>query len=137
MFSVTVSDHLMIAHSFRGALFGPAQRLHGATYAVEVELRRRTLGPEGVVADIGRAREMLAAVLAPLAYRNLDDLADFAGVNTTTEFLAAAIHARFCAAIRADGFADAGTTADTIESVKVVLRESPVAWAAFEGPLAP
>ena len=87
--------------------------------------------------DIGRAREMLAAVLAPLAYRNLDDLPDFAGVNTTTEFLASAIHARFCAAMRADGFADAGATADAIEWIKVTLRASPVAWAAFEGPPAP
>src|SRR5256885_3282132 len=88
MYTVTVRDHVMIAHSFRGDLFGPAQRLHGATYVVDVELRRPGLDPTGVVVDIGRASEALRAVLAPLAYRNLDELPELRGHNTTTEFLA-------------------------------------------------
>ena len=88
MFSVTVRDHMMIAHSFRGEVFGPAQRLHGATYVVDATFRRATLDADGIVIDIGRATEALRAVLGELNYRNLDDEPDFAGINTTTEVLA-------------------------------------------------
>ena len=133
MYSVAVSDHIMIAHSFVGEIFGPAQRLHGATYAVEAEFRRRELDADGLVCDIGKALETLKAVLRELDYRNLDDLADFRGRNTTTEFLAGEIHRRLVAAIR--GGALGAGTAEAIASLRIVLRESPVAWAAFEGPL--
>ena len=88
MFSVTVRDHMMIAHSLRGEVFGPAQRLHGATYVVDASFRRATLDSDGIVVDLGRAAEALHAVVAELSYRNLDDEADFAGTNTTTEVLA-------------------------------------------------
>ncbi|HVJ53671.1 MAG TPA: 6-carboxytetrahydropterin synthase [Aliidongia sp.] len=133
MYTVAVSDHVMIAHSFQGELFGPAQGLHGATYAVEAEFRRVDLDRDGVVCDIGRAIEVLKAVLAPLAYRNLDTLEDFKGRNTTTEFLAGWIFGQL-AAKAAEGALGAGT-AGALHSIRVVLRESPVAWAAFEGTL--
>ena len=134
MYSVAVSDHIMIAHSFRGAIFGPAQRLHGATYSVEAEFRRVALDAEGLVCDIGRAIEVLKEVLAPLAYRDLDTVPDFAGQNTTTEFLAGWIFQRL-AVQAADGTLGAGT-AGALHSIRVVLRESPVAWAGYEGVLA-
>src|SRR5690606_34494275 len=102
MFTVTVRDHMMIAHSFRGAVFGPAQRLHGATYVVDVEFRRKDLDEHGIVVDIGLATESLRAVLADLNYRNLDDEAAFAGRNTTTEVLAKEVFDRMVAAIRSD-----------------------------------
>ena len=133
MYSLAVSSHFMIAHSFVGEVFGPAQALHGATYTVEAELRRPALDGESLVCDIGRALEALKAVLAALDYRNLDELAEFRGRNTTTEFLAGEIHRRLVAAIR--GGALGAGTAEAIASLRIVLRESPVAWAAFEGPL--
>jgi 6-pyruvoyl-tetrahydropterin synthase len=133
MFSVAVSDHVMIAHSFRGELFGPAQRLHGATYGVEAEFRRVSLDADGVVCDIGRAIDVLKQVLAPLAFRDLDTVPDFDGQNTTTEFLAGWIFRRL-ADEAAAGALGAGT-AGALHSIRVVLRESPVAWAAYEGTL--
>ncbi|MGE0723130.1 MAG: 6-pyruvoyl tetrahydropterin synthase family protein [Alphaproteobacteria bacterium] len=134
MYAITVSDHFMIAHSFRGALFGPAQALHGATYAVEAEFRRPDLDPNNVVCDIGRAIDVLRETLQAFDYRNLDDHPDLAGVNTTTEFLAAEIHRRLAARTRAG---DLGPdTAGRIASIRVTLRESPRATASFEGPVA-
>ena len=133
MYTVTVSDHVMIAHSFRGAVFGPAQRLHGATYTVEATFRRRELDDDGIICDIGRALDLLKDVLAPLAFANLDELPEFAGKNTTTEFLAGVLHARLKAQVAA-GALGAGT-AGALDSLLVVLRESPVAWAGFDGPL--
>lgn len=133
MYSVAVSDHVMIAHSFIGEIFGPAQRLHGATYAVEIEMRRKELDADGLVCDIGKALETLKAILAELNYRNLDELAAFKGRNTTTEFLAGEIHRRLKTRIAAGALGPG--TAGALASLRVVLRESPVAWAAFEGPL--
>jgi 6-pyruvoyl-tetrahydropterin synthase len=133
MYIVNVRDHFMIAHSFRGAVFGPAQRLHGATYIVDVELRRGELDADGVVVDIALATEQLRAVLADLNFRNLDDEADFAGRNTTTEFLARAVFDRMAARI-ADGAL--GAQAAGLESMRVTLHESHVAWAAYESALA-
>ena len=133
MYNLAVSDHMMIAHSFVGEIFGPAQQLHGATYAVEMELRRSELDGNGLVCDIGLALALLKQVLAELNYRNLDDLAEFRGRNTTTEFLAGEIFRRVKARIGAGALgADA---AGTLASLRIVLRESPVAWAAYEGPL--
>jgi 6-pyruvoyltetrahydropterin/6-carboxytetrahydropterin synthase len=134
MYAVTVCDHFMIAHSFKGELFGPAQALHGATYAVEAEFRRAALDANGVVCDIGRAMTALREVLAAFDYRNLDTVPDLAGINTTTEFLSAEIHRRLAARAAAG---DLGPdTAGRIDSIKVILRESPRAWASFEGPVA-
>jgi 6-pyruvoyltetrahydropterin/6-carboxytetrahydropterin synthase len=132
MYSVCVRDHFMIAHSFRGAVFGPAQRLHGATYVVDVEFRRRELDADGIVVDIGKAGDTLKAVLGGLNFQNLDDVPAFAGRNTTTEFLARLIFDRMLEAI-ARG--DLGPTAGDIESARVALHESHVAWAAYEGPV--
>ena len=128
-----VRDHMMIAHSFSGEVFGPAQRMHGATYVVDVELRRRELDADGIVVDIGRATEALREVLGALNYRNLDEEADFAGRNTTTEVLAKTVFDRMRARIR-DG--QLGASARAIESLRVTLRESHVAWASFEGTIA-
>lgn len=133
MYTVTVRDHMMIAHSFRGEVFGPAQRLHGATYVVDVEFRRPDLDPSGIVVDIGRAGDALKAALADLNFRNLDELPAFAGRNTTTEVLARTVFDRMRDAI-ARG--DLGPGADKVESMRVTLHESHVASAAFEGPLA-
>jgi len=133
MYSVTVRDHMMIAHSFRGDVFGPAQRLHGATYVVDVELRRRELDPDGVVVDIGRAGEELRQIVGGLSYRNLDDEAGFAGRNTTTEFLARVVFDRMAAAIRRGAL---GPGANAIESMRITLHESHVASASFDGRLA-
>jgi 6-pyruvoyl-tetrahydropterin synthase len=130
MYSVTVRDHVMIAHSFTGQVFGPAQRLHGATYVVDVELRRPSLDADGIVVDIGRAAEALRQVLAELNYRNLDDEPAFAGRNTTTEFLARVVFDRLVAAIRRG---DLGAGAGAIEQIRVTLHESHVASASFEG----
>ena len=132
MFSLTVREHIMIAHSFQGEVFGPAQKLHGATYLVDVEFRRPELDADGLVIDIGLASQALKDVLAPLNYRNLDDLPDFAGRNTTTEFLAKALFDRVAAQI-AEG--RLGESAKGLSSLKVTLWESHVAWAAFEGAL--
>ena len=133
MYSIAVRHHLMIAHSFRGAVFGPAQRLHGATYDVEAEFRRATLDGDGLVCDIGRALDALRSVLAPLDYRNLDELPEFAGRNTTTELLAGEVWKRLAAAVRAGELGPG--TAEAIASVRVVLRESPIAWASYDAPL--
>jgi len=133
MFSVCVRSHVMIAHSFRGELFGPAQKLHGATYVVDVEFRRSELGPEGVVVDIGRASKALEALLSELNFKNLDDETAFAGKNTTTEYLSAVVFERMRARI-ASG--ELGSGSDRLESLKVTLHESHVAWAAFEGRIA-
>jgi 6-pyruvoyl-tetrahydropterin synthase len=133
MYTVCVRDHMMIAHSFSGDVFGPAQRMHGATYVVDVEFRRRELDAEGIVVDIGRGTEALREVLAALNYRNLDEEADFTGRNTTTEFLAKTVFDRIRARIQ-DG--QLGASARAIESLRVTLHESHVAWASFEGPIA-
>jgi 6-pyruvoyl-tetrahydropterin synthase len=130
MYSVTVRDHVMIAHSFTGDVFGPAQRLHGATYVVDVEFRRRDLDTDGIVVDIGRAGESLKAVLAGLNFRNLDDEPAFRGRNTTTEFLARVVFDGIVAAV---GRGDLGPGASGLESLRVTLHESHVAWASFDG----
>jgi 6-pyruvoyl-tetrahydropterin synthase len=134
MFSVSVRDHVMIAHSFKGEVFGPAQRLHGATYIVDVAFFRPGLDPDGVVVDIGRATEALRAVLAEFNYRNLDELPAFRGVNTTTEFMAKVVFDRMAAQI-ADGAL--GPHARDVASMRVTLRESHVASASYEAPLPP
>jgi 6-pyruvoyltetrahydropterin/6-carboxytetrahydropterin synthase len=133
MYTVCVRDHMMIAHSFSGEVFGPAQRMHGATYVVDVEFRRRELDADGIVVDIGRGTEALREVLGALNYRNLDEEADFTGRNTTTEFLARTVFDRIRARIR-DG--QLGAAARAIESLRVTLHESHVAWASYEGPIA-
>ena len=122
MFSVTVRDHVMIAHSFQGEVFGPAQNLHGATYVVDATFRRASLDEAGIVIDIGRATEALRAVLDDLNYRNLDEEPDFAGTNTTTEVLA-----RFVANRLADHVRGLG-----LDGLVVTLHESHVAWASYE-----
>jgi 6-pyruvoyltetrahydropterin/6-carboxytetrahydropterin synthase len=132
MYSVSVRDHFMIAHSFRGAVFGPAQALHGATYVVDVEFRRAALDPDGIVVDIGRAIDELKATLGALNFKNLDEVPEFAGKNTTTEFLAKTIFDRIAAAAR-DG--RLGPHAGGLESVKVTLAESHVASGSYEGRL--
>jgi 6-pyruvoyl-tetrahydropterin synthase len=132
MYSVSVRDHFMIAHSFTGAVFGPAQRLHGATYVVDLEFRRPHLDTDGIVVDIGRAHEALRNCLGEFAFKNLDEEPEFSGRNTTTEFLARVIFDRIVSAIRRG---DLGAEASGIESVRVTLHESHVAWAAFEGPV--
>lgn len=130
MYSVTVRDHVMIAHSLKGQVFGPAQRLHGATYVVDVELKRPDLGADGIVVDIGRAAESLRLVLAELNYRNLDEIPAFAGRNTTTEFLARVVFDGLVAAMRRG---DLGPGAAAVEQIRVTLHESHVAAASFEG----
>ncbi len=132
MFSVTVRDHMMIAHSFTGAVFGPAQRLHGATYVVDATLRRAELDDDGVVVDIGAAAGLLHEVVGELTYRNLDDDPDLAGTNTTTEALARVIADRLALRIR-DGALGPGGSG--LESLAVTLHESHVAWASYDRPL--
>jgi 6-pyruvoyl-tetrahydropterin synthase len=132
MFSVTVRDRLMIAHSFHGEVFGPAQRLHGATYVVDATFQRADLDADGVVVDIGRAAEALRAVLAELDYRNLDDDPAFAGMNTTTEALARVIADRLVDRVRAGAMGDG---ARELDGVLVALHESHIAWASYERPL--
>jgi 6-pyruvoyltetrahydropterin/6-carboxytetrahydropterin synthase len=130
MYSITVSHHFMVAHSLVGAIFGPAQQLHGATYVVEAELRCDSLDGDGIVCDIGRAVDLLKAVLGEFDYRNLDELAEFRGRNTTTEFLSCEIHGRLARRIKE------GTLGpQAITGLRVVLRETPVAWAAYDAPL--
>ena len=129
MFSVTVRDHVMIAHSFRGEVFGPAQRLHGATYVVDATLSREALDADGIVVDIGRAAEELHGVLADLNYRNLDDEPAFAGRNTTTELLARVIADRLAERI-SDGAL--GASARELSRLAVTLHESHIAWASYE-----
>jgi 6-pyruvoyltetrahydropterin/6-carboxytetrahydropterin synthase len=132
VYSVSVRGHMMIAHSLRGDVFGPAQQLHGATYVVDVEFRRSNLDADGIVVDIGRASEALSAILSGFSYRNLDDDPAFAGRNTTTEFLARAIFDRMAEKIRGG---DLGAGGRGVESMRVTLRESHIAAAAFDGPL--
>jgi 6-pyruvoyl-tetrahydropterin synthase len=132
MYSLTVSDHMMVAHSFRGEEFGPAQRVHGATFVVEAEFRAPRLDGLNLLVDIGLARKELRRALDTLDYRNLDGEAEFAGSNTTTEFLAAHLHGLLRAALREGRFGPGGAA---VSGLKVTLRESPNAWAAFEGPL--
>lgn len=132
MYLVNVRDHFMIAHSFRGEVFGPAQRLHGATYVVDLELRRRELDADGVVVDIGLASQVLHAVLAELNFRNLDEDEAFAGHNTTTEFMARVIFDRVAERICSG---EMGTQASGLATLRVTLHESHVAWAAYEGNL--
>jgi 6-pyruvoyl-tetrahydropterin synthase len=125
VFSVTVRDHMLIAHSLRGEVFGPAQRLHGATYVVDASFRRASLDADGIVVDIGRAAEALREVLAELSYRNLDDEEGLAGTNTTTEALARIVADRIADRMRDDG----------LDGLMVTLHESHVAWASYERPL--
>ena len=130
MFSLTVCDHIMIAHSFKGEEFGPAQKLHGATFAVEAEFRAPKLDHLNLLIDIGLAKVELRKVLDTVDYSNLDEKPALTGQNTTTEFMACHIHRLLCAAMR-DG--RMGTGGAAVTGLKVLLRESPVAWAAFEG----
>ena len=132
MFSVTVRDHMMIAHSLHGEVFGPAQRLHGATYVVDATFRRATVDADGIVVDIGRAADALRAVVSELGYRNLDDEADFAGMNTTTEAVARVVADRLAESARAGALGDG---ARELDGLVVTLHESHVAWASYERPL--
>lgn len=129
MFSVTVRDHMMIAHSFRGEVFGPAQRLHGATYVVDATFRRAALDADNIVVDIGRATEELRAVLAALTFRNLDDEAAFTGMNTSTEALAQVVADRLAERVRSGALGDG---AQGLAGITVTLHESHVAWASYE-----
>ena len=133
MFSIAVRDHIMIAHSFRGEVFGPAQRLHGATFVVDVELFARELDSDGLVADIGLAKTALRALLADLDYQNLDEQPAFAGRNTTTEFLCKVVFDRYQQRIAAGELG----TKQRLSKLRVSLRESHVAWATYEAELGP
>ena len=128
MFSVTVRDHMMIAHSLRGEVFGPAQRLHGATYVVDATFRGADLDADGIVVDIGRAAAELQAVLADISFRNLDDEAAFAGMNTSTEALARVIADRLAERVHAGALGE-------LDGLAVTLHESHIAWASYERPL--
>lgn len=132
MYSLTVRDHFMIAHSFRGDVFGPAQRTHGATYVVDARFRRGALDADGLVVDIGLASDLLKTTLGALNYRNLDDEPAFAGRNTTTEFLAREIFDRLATAVRAGALGEGGKG---VEALEVTLHESHIAWASYEGAL--
>ena len=132
VYAVEVSDHIMIAHSFRGDVFGPAQRLHGATFAVSAAFVAETLDANGIVVDIGRAFDVLKAVLAPLNYRNLDDMAQFKSMNTTTEFLTRHVFDGLAAAVKNGAL---GRDGREISAIRVTVAESPTARAWFEGTL--
>ena len=132
MFSVTVRDHMMVAHSLRGEVFGPARRLHGATYVVDATFRRAALDSDGIVVDIGRAAEQLHEVVAELSYRNLDEEPAFAGMNTSTEALARVVADRLADRVRAGALGD---VARELDGLVVTLHESHVAWASYERPL--
>ncbi|GAA2480490.1 6-carboxytetrahydropterin synthase [Winogradskya consettensis] len=129
MFSVTVRDHIMVAHSFRGEVFGPAQKLHGATFVVDATFKRPELDDDNIVVDIGLALQELGAICKGLSYKNLDDDTDFTGINTSTEFLAKVIADRL-AAKAADGGLGAG--AGGLTGIAVTLHESHIAWASYE-----
>ena len=129
MFSVTVRDHIMIAHSFRGEVFGPAQRLHGATFLVDATFRREQLDDDNIVVDMGLAAQELGAVVGELNYRNLDNEPDFAGINTSTEFLAKAVADRLAERIHKGAL---GEGAKGIAALSVTLHESHIAWASYE-----
>ena len=130
MYSVCVRDHVMIAHSFSGDVFGPAQRLHGATYVVDAELGSQAVDADGIVADIGRVRHTLRALLAHLDYQNLDEMPEFHGRNTTTEMLARWVFDGLAVRLRAGELGDA---ARSVSSLRVTLHESHIAWAAYHG----
>jgi 6-pyruvoyltetrahydropterin/6-carboxytetrahydropterin synthase len=132
MYTVSVRGHMMIAHSFRGELFGPAQRLHGATYVVDVEFSRPELGEEGVVVDIGRASQAVTAVLHELDFKNLDEDPAFSGKNTTTEFLAKVVFERVLLRIRSG---ELGPGSEKLTQMKVTLHESHIASAAYAAPI--
>jgi 6-pyruvoyl-tetrahydropterin synthase len=132
VFSVTVRDHMMIAHGLRGEVFGPAQRLHGATYVVDATFRRAALDADNIVVDIGRAAQALHAVMTELTYRNLDEEPAFAGMNTSTEALARVVADRLADRVRAGALGDAGRELD---GLIVTLHESHIAWASYERPL--
>ncbi|MDH3208653.1 MAG: 6-carboxytetrahydropterin synthase [Gemmatimonadota bacterium] len=132
MYSLNVRDHFMIAHSFQGEVFGPAQKLHGATYVVDATFRRAELDGDGLVVDIGLAANVLRTILGEMNYRNLDDEPAFAGENTTTEFLAREIHERVARAVQAG---ELGEGAKSLASICVTLNESHVAWGSYEGPV--
>jgi 6-pyruvoyl-tetrahydropterin synthase len=132
VFSVTVRDHMMIAHSFRGDVFGPAQRLHGATFVVDATFRRAELDADDIVVDIGRASQQLNAVVGELNYRNLDDETAFAGMNTSTEALARVIADRLAERVHAGALGDG---ARGLAGITVTLHESHIAWASYERPL--
>jgi 6-pyruvoyl-tetrahydropterin synthase len=132
VFAVEVSDHIMIAHSFRGDVFGPAQALHGATFAVAAAFIAEKLDANGIVVDIGRANDVLKAVLAKLNYRNLDEVPEFKGVNTTTEFLTKHVFDRLAEAVRAD---ELGRSGREIAAIRVTIGESPTARAWYEAPV--
>jgi 6-pyruvoyl-tetrahydropterin synthase len=134
MFAVEVREHIMIAHSFKGDIFGPAQRLHGATFVVDVAFFRKEMTEDGVVVDIGRAHEALKATLAPLNYHNLDELPQFSGKQTTTEYLAKHIFDAIAGAARSGALGPGG---EGISSIRVTLHESHVARAWYEGPVTP
>jgi 6-pyruvoyl-tetrahydropterin synthase len=129
LFSVTVRDHIMIAHSFSGDVFGPAQKLHGATFVVDATFKRAELDDDNIVVDIGRASEELHAICGALSYRNLDDESDFTGINTSTEFLAKVIANRLAAGIAEGTF---GAGASGLSGIAVTLHESHIAWASYE-----
>ncbi len=129
MFSVTVRDHMMVAHSFRGEVFGPAQRLHGATFVVDATFRRAELDADNIVVDIGLAAQQLAAVVGELSYRNLDEEPAFAGINTSTEWLAKLIADRLADAVHAGRL---GAGARGLAGITVTLHESHIAWASYE-----
>lgn len=132
MYSLTVRDHIMIAHSFQGEIFGPAQRTHGATYVIDVCFQRVELDGDGLVVDIGLAGTVLHALLAELNFRNLDEEVAFKGRNTTTEFMARVIFERMAQAVRAGQLGEGGRG---LSALKVTLHESHIAWAAYEGTL--
>ena len=132
MYTGMVREHVMIAHSFQGAVFGPAQRLHGATYVVDVEFRRPDVDADGIVVDIGRAGDTLKRILGEINFRNLDEVPAFQGRNTTTEFLARWVFGQVTAAIAAG---DLGPGGRDLQALRVTLHESHVASASFEGPV--
>ena len=132
MFSLTVRDHMMIAHSFKGDIFGPAQGLHGATYVVDVSFEREALDNDDLIVDIGLASEVLSSVIAEFNMKNLDDIEEFANRNTTTEFMAMTVFDRLAAAIRQGRL---GETGKGLGSMKVTLGESHIAWASYHGEL--
>lgn len=132
MFSVTVRDHMMVAHSFSGEVFGPAQRLHGATFVVDATFRRAELDEDGIVVDIGRATRELADVLGAFSYRNLDDDPALAGLNTTTERLAMIVADRLAERVGSGALGEGGTG---LAGITVTLHESHIAWASYERPL--
>jgi 6-pyruvoyl-tetrahydropterin synthase len=132
MFSLTVCDHIMVAHSFEGEEFGPAQRMHGATFAVEAEFRAPELDHHQLLVDIGLARTELRRVLDTVDYSNLDENPEFRGINTTTEHMAYYIHTLLAAACREGRLGHGGRS---VTSLKILLREAPTAWAAFEAPI--